>query len=80
MREIQFVYRNNVALIESIFVDFELTGTPEIDDTIVFNNVDNFTDAVILRAGAVVHKIANGKVIAGAYVVRINNRKPVEAV
>lgn len=74
MPQIQFVNRNKIFNRHGVFLDVQQAGSPEIHDAKPFQQAYNFSDAVILWAGAIVDEVSQLDIVMRAPMVRINYR------
>jgi hypothetical protein len=78
--QVEFVDGDQIFQGHSILLDIQQAGSAEIYNTITVEHPNYFTDAIILRAGAIIDKVTELYIIIRPPVVGVYNRQPIQTI
>ncbi|MEX0773690.1 MAG: hypothetical protein WD038_11010 [Balneolales bacterium] len=80
MREIEFVDRDEVALVKYILVDAVNASPPKVNHTKMIYNFDNLANSVELRARTIINEVTHLKVVCSSSVKWHYHRQAIDSV
>lgn len=80
MAQVELVDGNQILHGQGIFLNIQDAGATEIDNAVTVKATDYLADTVILRAGTVVHQVAQLDIIIGTPIKRIDHRQPIQSI
>jgi hypothetical protein len=73
MLQVEFVDWDNVTAGKNIFMDPQQSGPPKINEAEGLLRINNFSNAIVLRRGAVIHQIPFLNMVIGSPVIWHNH-------